>query len=192
MIGRRMDRTATSILMRYPDHWRLKAYALNFYVSRIPLIGVRMRLIEALGVTFEAREATAVLLGTQFWFPQNVRIGADSVINRDCRFDAGGSITVGRSVSISHGVRLQTGRHSVVSEEFEAAYDPITIGDHAWICEAAIITGGVTIGEGAVVMAGAVVTRDVAPWAIVGGVPARQTGVRPKVQYTIGWRPSYA
>jgi maltose O-acetyltransferase len=56
---------------------------------------------------------------------------------------------------------------------FPDFYRPISIGHHAWIGIRATILGGVTIGEGAVVMAGAVVTRDVPPYAVVGGVPAK-------------------
>ena len=85
---------------------------------------------------------------------------------------------------ISHAVRLQTGSHNIFSNGFEAIYRPIRIGDYVWICEAALVVGGVTVGEGAVIMGGAVVTKDVEPWTIVAGVPARQVGSRPEVHYS--------
>jgi maltose O-acetyltransferase len=69
---------------------------------------------------------------------------------------------------------------------FPATYKPIVIGDYAWIGMRATILGGVTIGEGAVVMAGATVTRDVPPYAVVGGVPARV------IRYRELQNPSYA
>ena len=173
------------------DRWRLPSYLLNHVVSRIPLVDVRMRLIGWLGVQLEDEKHSVVLLGTRIWFPERLRIGADTVVGRECRIDAGGDITLGRSVNISPAVRLQTGSHDLASDTFAALYKPIVIGDYAWICEGATIIGGVTVGEGAVVMAGAVVTRDVEPWTIVGGVPAKPAGQREPIAYTIGWRPNF-
>jgi maltose O-acetyltransferase len=131
------------------------------------------------------------MIGTQIWSPDRLTIGEDSAINRDCQIAAMGGITIGESVCISNSVRLQTGGHNIRSNAFEAYGKPIVVGDHVWICESAMVIGGVTIGEGAVVMAGSVVTHDVAPWEIVGGVPARPIGIRPRVSYRVNWRPDF-
>jgi acetyltransferase-like isoleucine patch superfamily enzyme len=152
---------------------------------------MRLRCYELAGVHFADRRTNGIMLGTRIWSAGGLSVGEDTVINRECRIEALGGIRVGTSVNISHAVRLQTGSHNIYSNDFEAVYKPIAIGDYAWICEAATIIGGVSIGEGAVVMAGAVVTRDVAPWTIVGGVPARSVGVRPKVVYRLNWRPDF-
>ena len=173
------------------DRWRLPSYVLNHVVTRIPLVDLRMRLIARLGVRLEDEKQSVFLLGTQVWFPERLTVGTDTVVGRECRIEAGGEITLGRSVNISHGVRLQTGSHDIASTAFAAVYKPIEIGDRAWICEGATIIGGVTVGEGAVVMAGAVVAKDVEPWTIVGGVPAKLVGRREPVRYTIGWRPNF-
>jgi putative colanic acid biosynthesis acetyltransferase WcaF len=173
------------------DRWRLRSYVLNHIVTRVPLIGMRMWLFEMLHVQMEDRERTTILLGTRMWMPENVSIGADSVIGRECRVEAGGGVSIGRSVNISSGVRLQTGSHDILGANFAARYRPIVIGDFCWICEAATIIGGVSIGDGAVVMAGAVVSQDVAPWSIVGGVPARPIGERPPATYANNWRPNF-
>ena len=71
-----------------------------------------------------------------------------------------------------------SGTHDVQSRDFAASCLPIIVGDYAWICIHATVLGGVKIGEGAVVAAGAVVTRDVDPYTIVAGVPARKIGDR--------------
>ncbi len=189
---RAQGRSASSFLrVVYEDRWRLRSYFLNHAVSRIPVIGLRMALMEALGVRFEDRREATVLLGTRIWFPENVTIGCDAVIGRECRLEAGGGIRIGRSANLSHGVRLQTGRHELDGPGFEPIYEPIEVHDRAWICEAAIVLGGVTVGEGGVVMAGAVVAKDVPPWTIVGGVPARPIRERPPVTYRQDWRPNF-
>jgi acetyltransferase-like isoleucine patch superfamily enzyme len=104
---------------------------------------------------------------------KKVSIGKGSVINWNCMLYTTGGILIGENVSISAGVWLVTGTHAMNDPLFPAAYKPIVISDYAWIGMRATILGGVTIGEGAVVMAGAVVTRDVPPYTVVGGVPAR-------------------
>lgn len=102
-----------------------------------------------------------------------VAIGKGTVINHGCFLYTTGGLIIGENVSISAGTWLITGTHDMNDPLFPDSYSPIVIGNHAWIGIRATILGGVTIGEGAVVMAGAVVTRDVPPFAVVGGVPAR-------------------
>ena len=70
-------------------------------------------------------------------------------------------------------LRKQTGETFAKKQLFEELKDPIEIGHDCWIGQRAFIVGGVKIGTGAVVLAGAVVTKDVPPYAIVGGVPAK-------------------
>lgn len=76
-----------------------------------------------------------------------------------------------------------TAKHDVNSPRFEALYEPITIEDWAWLATNAVILGGVTVGEGAVVAAGAVVTKDVQAYAIAGGNPAVIIGQRKKQSF---------
>ena len=77
--------------------------------------------------------------------------------------------------------------------QFIDTYKPIVICDYAWIGMRATILGGVTIGEGAVVMAGAVITHDVPPYAVVGGVPAKVIRQRELQQpaYSLNYRPFF-
>lgn len=110
--------------------------------------------------------------------PQRLRIGNHSHINRNCTLDARGTITIGDNVSISHGVAIMTGSHDKNSPNFQAKFLPIRIDDYAWIGVNATILQNIHIGKGAVVCAGAVVTHDVKPYTIVGGIPAREIGKR--------------
>ena len=102
-----------------------------------------------------------------------VSVGRGTVINHGCLLYTTGGLVIGEQVSISSGVWLVTGTHDMNGPLFPDSYKPIVIGNHAWIGVRATILAGVTIGEGAVVMAGAVVTRDVSPYTVVGGVPAK-------------------
>src|SRR5260370_40046499 len=98
---------------------------------------------------------------------QKVSIGKGTVINQGCFLYTTGGLLIGENVSISADVWLVTGTHDMNDPQFPDYYKPIIIGDHAWIGIRSTILGGVTIGEGAVVMAGAVVNHDVDPYTVV-------------------------
>ncbi len=104
---------------------------------------------------------------------RKVSIGKSTIINHGCLLYTTGGLIIGERVSISAGVWLVTGSHDINDPQFPAFFKPIVIGNSAWIGMRATILAGVTIGEGAVVMAGAIVSRDVPPYTIVGGVPAK-------------------
>jgi len=96
---------------------------------------------------------------------------------------------VGDNVSISEQVIVFTLDHDPASPDFEERGAPVYIGDRTFVGARAVVLPGVTLGEGAVIGAGAVVTRDVAPFTIVGGVPARPIGQRPQnLVYTLNYR----
>ena len=111
-------------------------------------------------------------------YPWLLQIGEYSHINRGCTIDARAGITIGNNVSISHQVSLITGGHDHNSRRFDYIGKPIIIEDYVWIGIGATILQGVHIGKGAVVCAGAVVTKDVNDYAIVGGIPAKKIGER--------------
>jgi maltose O-acetyltransferase len=104
---------------------------------------------------------------------KKITIGRGTIINHGCLMHVTGGFIIGENVSISAEVGLISGAHDMNDPLFSVYYKPIVIGNYAWIGVRATIQAGVTIGEGAVVMAGAVVTHDVPPYAVVGGVPAK-------------------
>jgi maltose O-acetyltransferase len=87
-------------------------------------------------------------------------------------------VDIGNCVVINDGTRILTGSHDVHSSNWELVTSPVRIDDYAWIATGAMLLPGVEIGRGAVVAAGAVVTKSVAPMSIVGGNPAREIGRR--------------
>ncbi len=121
---------------------------------------------------------------------RKVSIGDHSVINFGCLLDGRKyEIVTGNHVSIGPEAALLTLGHDPHSPDFADRGGPVTVGDYAWIGYRAIILPGLTLGEGAVVGAGAVVTRDVEPWTIVAGNPAKPIGKREPTTYQLNFRP---
>ncbi|MEG6521929.1 sugar O-acetyltransferase [Desulfotomaculum sp. 1211_IL3151] len=105
---------------------------------------------------------------------KNIHVGRNVFINSGCRFQDQGGITIGEGVLIGHNVVLATLNHDIDPRKRSTMHPaPIVIGNHVWIGANATVVPGVTIGDGAIVAAGAVVTKDVPPNVIVGGVPAK-------------------
>jgi acetyltransferase-like isoleucine patch superfamily enzyme len=110
-------------------------------------------------------------------------IGDGTWIGQQCFFHSAGGLTIGKNVGIGPGVRIVTSAHRLDETDRPILHStiefaPVVIEDDADIGVGAIILPGVRIGRGVQVGAGAVVTRDVADFAIVAGVPARPTGSR--------------
>lgn len=107
-------------------------------------------------------------------FGKNIIIGKDVFINSGCHFQDQGGIEIGDGALIGHNVVLATINHDLdPKENRKNHYAPIKIGAHVWIGSNAMVLAGVSIGEWAVVGAGAVVTKDVPAFTVVGGVPAK-------------------
>lgn len=107
-------------------------------------------------------------------FGKNIHLGENVFINDCCHFQDHGGITLGDGCQIGHGVVFATLNHGLAPEDRQTTYPaPIVLGRNVWVGANATILQGVTIGDNAVVAAGAVVTKDVATNTVVGGVPAR-------------------
>ena len=107
-------------------------------------------------------------------FGRNIRIGRNVFINAGCHFQDHGGVTIGDGCQIGHNVVFATLNHGLRPEARSHTWPaPIVLGRNVWVGSNATILQGVTIGDNAVVAAGAVVTKDVAANTVVGGVPAR-------------------
>jgi maltose O-acetyltransferase len=173
-------------------------YATNGVVQHIPFYAARHWWYRRM-LGWDLHPSASILMGQQVQLAglrasgARVSIGEGSVINRGCLLYTTGGLQIGRQVSVSSGVWLVTGSHDINAPDFRAEFRPIVIEDFVWIGARATILPGLRIGEGAVVMAGAVVTRDVAPYTIVGGVPARVVGERTlrDPSYDLRFRPLF-
>lgn len=119
----------------------------------------------------------------------NLSIGNGSIIGDRAILDARNGITIGTNVNFSSGVHIWTEQHDHSDPDFRCLSDSsyrVEIADRVWIGPGVTILHSVSIGEGAVVAAGAVVTKDVPPFSIVAGIPAQKIGQRnPLVRYSL-------
>lgn len=191
-----MDKTALLIPAEIADHVRsesslrlgpgktrclateLRNSALHF-VGHLPTRFLRVLLYRLFGIKVAARARIApgcwVLGG-----PGRISIGAGSVVNRGVILDGRFPLTIGENVSISIQTTILTLEHDLSASDFRAVGGPVVIGDRAFLGAHVTVLPGITIGEGAAAAAGAVVTRDVEPYTIVAGIPAKAIGTRPR------------
>jgi len=164
-------------------------YFANQIVASIPSHRVRLFMYRNL-FGFEIGKQSYIFMGA--WFDHQkggFKMGPNSVINQKCRLDNRGGITIGTNVSISAEVCLLTADHDPASPTNDSRIRPIQIEDYAFIGTRAMVLPGVRIGTGAMVGAGAVVAKDVAPYEVVAGVPARKIGTRTSdLKYTIDYK----
>lgn len=107
-------------------------------------------------------------------FGKNITIGKNVFLNSGCHFQDQGGIVIGDGTLIGHNVVIATINHDLdPGKDRKNHYAPVIVGDHVWIGSNATILPGVTLGEWSVVAAGAVVSKDVEPYTVVGGVPAK-------------------
>jgi acetyltransferase-like isoleucine patch superfamily enzyme len=153
------------------------AYLYNAWWGKVPSRRLR-RLFLRFYLGSIGRDS-GIQSGCKFLNGRKVKLGDRNVINFGCLFDGRKfRITTGSDVSIGPEASILTLGHDPQSPDFADRGGDVIIGDKVWIGYRAIILPGVKIGEGAVVGAGAVVTKDVEAFSIVAGNPARKIGER--------------
>lgn len=162
-------------------------------VGYIPLHHVRRFFYRLFGMTIGS--GSTIHMMARIYDPSGVEIGNDTIVGervsldgRHQLVDSHGGITIGDHVDIASEVMIWTSQHDLRSASWQAIEEKVTIGDYVFIGPRAIILPGVQIGRGAIVAAGAVVTKDVQELSIVAGVPAKEIGRRPvsQLDYTLG------
>ncbi len=162
----------------------------NRVLTHVPHNGLRVATLRRLGA--DLGEHVYLFGDSEFLEPGNLRIAGRCHLGRYCQVDARGGIDIGYDVVIASHTLLVTADHDHRDPGFAGRLAPIVIQDRAWLASRSTVVRGVTIGAGAVVAAGAVVTADVEPWTVVGGVPARPIGERPRDQrYRIDYGPQW-
>jgi acetyltransferase-like isoleucine patch superfamily enzyme len=162
---------------------------LNFlclqYLTHIPSQNIRHMLLRSMGMRLDS--TSLIYMGGEIPAPENIHIGERTTVGHRCTLDGRGGLKIGASVNISSEAMIWTAEHDLNDPQFRATSGEVVIEDYAWISCRSVILPGVNIGKGAVVAAGAIVTKSVEPYTVVGGVPAKPISKRPEdLRYKLG------
>lgn len=172
-----LSQARSKIANRFYNWWLdFELFLIHLVSSSIPLHSVRNFVFKLAGVKIGS--GTTIHMGARFFEPRGVIIGEDSKIGQGAFLDGRANLVIGNHVDLASQVLIYNSEHDLNSEEFKAIDGEVEIGDYVFVGPRAIILPGVKIGKGAVVAAGAVVTKDVENFKIVGGVPAVVIGER--------------
>jgi len=116
--------------------------------------------------------------GARFYDPRNITIGEDSIIGEGVVLDGRDKLLIGNHVDIASYVLIYNSEHDILDPQFKAREEKVLIKDYVFVGPRVTILPGVSVGMGAVIAAGAVVTKNVGDYEIVGGVPAKNIGER--------------
>lgn len=161
---------------------RIGSYFLDFelliltWVGLVPFHFFRLLAYSLVGI--KLGKGSVIHIGARFFNPANIKIGEGTIIGDNVFLDGRDSLIVGNHVDIASQVLIYNSEHDINSENFAPISAPVEIGDYVFIGPRSIILPGVKIGKGAIIGAGAVVTKDVEEFKIVGGVPAQVIGER--------------
>ncbi len=155
-----------------------------FQVARLPSLHLRRWIYKSLGAKIGKRVVMHV--GTEIRSLECLTIGDGTIIGDNALLDARSGLVFGRNVNLSSNVSIYTLQHDHRDPQFGVPNPQqrrldVKVCDRAWIGSNVVVLPGVTIGEGAVCCAGCVVTKDVEPYAVVAGIPAKKVGERPQV-----------
>ena len=154
----------------------IELMVLSVICALVPLHSIRNLFLRLAGV--KIGKHSFIHMGVRFYYPHGVRIGQGTVVGDHAFLDGRAPLKIGNHVDIASQVLIYNSEHDINSEDFEPIYGEVEIEDYVFIGPRATILPGVKIGKGAIVAAGAVVTKDIPEFAIVVGVPAQVIGER--------------
>lgn len=166
-------------------------YILNRWISRIPSHYIRNYFIKKFLSNF-GRDST-VLMDFEIRSGHNISIGSNTIINQKVLLDGrGGLLIIGNNVDIAQESNIWTLEHNVNSDIYASEGSDVIIEDYVWIASRVTVLPGVIIHRGAVVASGSVVTKNVPPNTIVGGIPAKKIGMRGSdLTYSLEYKPLF-
>jgi putative colanic acid biosynthesis acetyltransferase WcaF len=155
--------------------------AILFHPSPRPLHRWRSFILRLFGA--KVGKGVHVYPGTKIWAPWNLELDDECGIARGAILYSQGKIFIGKRAVISQGAHLVTGSHDYTRAGFPLITKPIHVGANAWIASEAFVHPGVTIGEGCVIAARAVVTKDMPEWQVCAGHPCAPIKQRNLIKY---------
>ncbi|AKD03987.1 WcaF family extracellular polysaccharide biosynthesis acetyltransferase [Pontibacter korlensis] len=150
--------------------WSLVS-ALLFRYSPNPMHRWRSFLLRSFGA--KVGRGVHIYPKAKIWAPWNLELADQSSAADGAILYSQGKIYIGRRAVVSQGVHLCAGTHDYSQSGFPLITKPIYIGDHAWVAAEAFVHGGVSVGEGCVIGARSVVTKDMPPWMVCSGHPCK-------------------
>ena len=166
----------------------LKLYICNNWISCIPSHAVRLWYYRKV-MKFKIGKNGSILMRCSFDAAKGLEMDDNVVINAKCRIDTRSGVKIGKNVSISSDVIILTASHDMDNNMEGINYTPTVIDDYVWIGTRAMLLPGVKINKGAVIAAGALVTKDVPEKTVVAGVPAKVIKKRKdSFEYTVSYR----
>lgn len=161
------------------------------YLMRLPSRKIRLWVTK--GLFANVGENSSFLRGVNFINPSNISIGKNSVLNPNVYLDGrGGKLVIGDNVDIARDTTIWTLEHDPHDSNHSSRGGDVIIEDYVWIASRVTILPKVKIGRGAVIATGAVVTKDVPEFTIVGGVPAKIIGKRDNpLTYKLNYHPIF-
>lgn len=164
------------VIIRLANYWLDFELVLLRWIGYVPSHTIRNIKYRFFGI--KIGKGSTFHMWANFYEPKNIKIGEDTIIGDHAFLDGRDKLTIGSHTDIASSVMIYNSEHDLEKEDFSAIVAPVEIGDYVFIGPRVIIMPGVKIGKGAVVAGGAVVTKDVDPFTIVGGVPAKLIGER--------------
>ncbi|OOQ57226.1 transferase [Mucilaginibacter pedocola] len=128
--------------------------------------------------------------GNEYRNPKGLTVGTGSALGHRAILDARRGLTIGKSVCFGTEVMIWSLHHDYNDTNFKVVGDSVVIGDYVWLGSRCIILPGVKIGDGAVIAAGAIVTKDVPAYTVAAGVPAKVVSKREEKDYD--YAPGYS
>lgn len=160
-------------------------WLVNSFLSSVPSINLRRIGLKLLGM--DVAKNVRFYQGFHIRNPKGISIDTGTSVGPKVLLDGRKGLKIGKNVVIAYEAIVWTLNHDYNDIHFCGKGAHVEIGDFAWICSRSIILPGVKIGEGAIVASGAIVTKDVPPYAIVAGVPAKKIGDRERKSYDYGY-----
>jgi acetyltransferase-like isoleucine patch superfamily enzyme len=165
-----------------------RLYLCNHLVANLPSHRIRLWYYRKI-MAFKIGAGSTIFMNCKFDCAGGLIIGRNSVINAKCRLDSRGGLEIGSNVSVSEEVTFLTADHNEDLIGVHGRAKKVVVADYVWVGTRAMILPGVIIEKGAVIGAGAIVTRDVKYLNVVAGIPAKMINLRPEnFNYSIAYK----
>jgi len=181
-----ISQAASKALNRFYNYYLDFKLMILRWVGYMPIHIFRKTAYRLAGI--KIGRGSTIHMFANFYQPKNIEIGEDTIIGDRCFLDGRAKLKIGSHTAIASQVLIYNSQHNINSFDFKPIEKKVEIGDYVFIGPRSIVLPGIKIGKGAVVAAGAIVTKDVFPMSVVGGVPAKEIRKRKikKLRYKLG------